>query len=170
MVRRGKKLSGVCHCLQAGSFAGGRTTYAIPNLRGIEFQFGQGAAESIAMHAKFFSCLALVSLVLRQYFEDIPLLKLLHCFCVRDSGAMQLCHDSVKFALQGHLMCTADLLMTSRALCSIMVCFSIVTSLRLLDPIRSTVLELCGSVGNLLLKVMRYNEGYPMSTRKEIGS
>ena len=39
-----------------------------------------------------------------------------------------------------------------------------------LDPIGRIVLELCDAVQKLLLESHRYNEGYRMDSRKEIGS
>ena len=38
------------------------------------------------------------------------------------------------------------------------------------DPAGRVVLDLLCAVQDLLLKIVRYNEGYRMSPRKEIGS
>ena len=47
--------------------AAGRTAGAAAQALGVELQFGDGAAESIAMHSKLACGLALVSLVLLQH-------------------------------------------------------------------------------------------------------
>ena len=89
------------------TFAGHRTTHAAANLRGIEVEFGEGAAKGIPVHAELFRGLALIALVVGKHFEDVALLELLDGVGVRDSRAVHLDNDSVKFALQGHLTCTS---------------------------------------------------------------
>jgi hypothetical protein len=111
------------------------------------------------MHAEFFGGLALVAFVLRKHFEDVTLFELANGFRVRDSGAVHLRDQTVHFALQGY----SSLVIPSRN-------HSVIVPLRKrFDPIGRVVLDLFGAAQNLLLKFVRYNEGYRMSPGKEIG-
>jgi hypothetical protein len=111
------------------------------------------------MHAKFFGGLTLISLMLRQHFEDVASFELANGLRVRDAGTMHLRDQTIYFALQGYS--------------SLVVPFwnhSLIVPLReRFDPIGRVVLELFGAGQNLLLKIVRYNEGYRMSPCKEIG-
>jgi len=84
------------------TLASGWPPHAIADLRGIHVELGEGATERVAMHAKLFSGLALISLMVRKHFEDIALLELTNGLRVRDAGAMHLRDQAVHFALQGY--------------------------------------------------------------------
>ncbi len=173
LFRRDCQLTGVDNALKPwpigpalafagrGSFACYRAAHAIANLRRVEIEFSEGPAERIAMHAEFFCSLALVAFMVSEHLEDVALLELLDGVRVGDSGAVHLDNDSVEFALQGHLTC--------KSIPTFNLWNFIVASLWLLDPAGRIVLELLRPAGDLLLEVVRYNEGYPMRTRKEIG-
>jgi hypothetical protein len=111
------------------------------------------------MHAELLGCLALVALVMREHFEDVTPFELTNGLRVRDAGAVHLRDQTVHFALQGYS--------------SLAVPFwnhSLIVPLRKrFDPIGRVVLELLDAVQNLLLKIVRYNEGYRMNPGKEIG-
>jgi hypothetical protein len=111
------------------------------------------------MHAEFFSRLALVAFVLGQNFKDVALFELTNGLRVRDAGAVHLRNQAVQFALQGFPRCS-----------SFVEPHTLILPLpERFDPIGRCVLELLGAIQNLLLKVVRYNEGYRMRPRKEIG-
>jgi hypothetical protein len=111
------------------------------------------------MHTELFGSPALVSLVLRKHFEDVALFELANGLRVGDAGVMHLRNQTVHFALQGY----SSLVVPSRN-------HSVIVPLSgRLDPIGRVVLELFGASQNLLLKIVRYNEGYRMSPGKEIG-
>jgi len=111
------------------------------------------------MHAEFFGGFALVALVLCQNFKDVALFELTNGLRVRDAGAVHLRDQTVQFALQGYS--------------SLAVPFwnhTLIVPLReRFDPGGRVVLELLRAIQNLLLKVVRYNEGYRMRPVKEIG-
>jgi hypothetical protein len=111
------------------------------------------------MHAELFGGFALVALVLRQHFEDVTLFELTNGLRVGNAGAVHLRDQTVEFALQGYS--------------SLAVPFwnhTLIVPLReLLDPIGRVVLDQLCAIQNLLLEIVRYNEGYRMSPRKEIG-
>jgi hypothetical protein len=94
--------------LNVGALAGGWTAHAVADavanlaadLGGVEVQLGEGAAEGVAVHAEFVGGLALVALVVREHFKDVALLELAHCIGVGNAGAVHLCDETVKFALQ----------------------------------------------------------------------
>ena len=83
------------------ALAAGRPAHAVANLRSIHVELGQSATEGVAMHAKFFSSLALVAFVLRQNFKNVALFELTNGLRVRDAGAVHLRNQAVQFALQG---------------------------------------------------------------------
>jgi hypothetical protein len=135
------------------------TTHTVADLCGIHIELCQGAAKCIAVHAELFRSFALISFVMRQHFEDVALLELTNGLRVRDTGAVHLRDQSVHFALQGYSSLAAPFWN-----------HSLIVPLPLrVDPMRRVVLELFCAVQNLLLKVVRYNEGYRMRPRKEIG-
>jgi hypothetical protein len=158
-VRRSRLLTGAGNILNAWTFAAGWAAHSIADLRGVHVELGQGAAEGVAVHAELFSGLALVALVFRQHFEDVALFKLTNGLRVRDTGTVHLRDQTVEFALQGYS--------------SLAVPFwnhtLIVPLVERVDPVGCVVLDLLSAVQDLLLKVVRYNEGYRMSPRKEIG-
>ena len=111
------------------------------------------------MHAKLFGGFALIPPMMREHFEDVALLELTYSLSVGNAGAMHLRDQTVQFALQ--IESSPAVTFRNRS--------SIVPLPQRLDPIGRGVLALCGATENLLLKVMRYNEGYRMRPRKEIG-
>jgi hypothetical protein len=141
------------------ALASGWSPHAIADLRGIHVELGEGATECVAMHAKLFSGLALISLMVRKHFEDIAFLELTNGLRVRDAGAMHLRDQAVHFALQGYS--SLQFLCRNHTL--------IVPLLERFDPVGRVVLDHLGAVQNLLLQIVRYNEGYRMRPRKEIG-
>ena len=106
-VRRSRRLTGAGDALNAWTLAAGRAAHAVADLRGVHVELGQGAAEGIAVHAKFFGGLALVALVLRQHFEDVALFELTNGLRVGDAGAVHLRDQTVQFALQGFPRCSS---------------------------------------------------------------
>lgn len=105
LIRRGQRLTGVHNALQARPFAGGRPAHADADLCRIQIELRERAAQSVAMHAELFGGPALITLVMRENFEDVAPLELLDGIRVRDPGAVHPRYDSVQFALQGHLTC-----------------------------------------------------------------
>jgi len=87
--------------LNARAFAAGWPAHAVADLSGVHIEFGEGAAEGVAVHAKLFSGLALISLMVREHFENVALLELANGVRVRDASAVHLRNESVQFALQG---------------------------------------------------------------------
>ena len=98
----GHELTGSRDALNAWTLAGGWPTHPIADLRGVHIEFGEGAAEGIAMHTEFFGGLALVALVLGKHFKDVTLLELSNGLRVGNAGAVHLRDETVKFALQGY--------------------------------------------------------------------
>ena len=145
--------------LNARAFAAGWPAHAVADLRSVHVKLSESAAEGIAVHAELIGRFALVTFVVRQYFEDVALLELANGLRVRDAGAVHLHDQAVHFALQGYSSLAAPL--WSHSL--------IVPLPQRFDPIGRVVLELLGAVQNPMLKVVRYNEGYRMCPRKEIG-
>ncbi len=128
-----------------GTLAAGRTAHAIAdsafadvvaNLGGIHLELCEGAAEGVAVHAELICGLALIALVVGKDFEDVTLLELAHGIGVSDTGAVHLCDETVKFALQVCLAYTSKVWDRN----------SIVTLPGQFDPIGPTMLELCNAV------------------------
>ena len=94
-------LTGASNVLNTWALAAGWAAHAVTDLSGIHIEFGEGAAQSVTVHAKLFGSLALISLVVRKHFEDVTLLELANGVRVRNSGAVHLRNESVQFALQG---------------------------------------------------------------------
>jgi hypothetical protein len=145
--------------LNAGTLAGGRSTHAIADLRSVHVELGEGAAEGVAMHTEFFGGFALVALVLGEHFKDVTLLELPNGLRVGNAGAVHLRNQTIEFALQGYS--------------SLAVRYwnhSLILPLRVrLDPIGRVVFDFFGAIQDQVLKIVRYNEGYRMNPRKEIG-
>jgi hypothetical protein len=154
-----RRLSGAGDVLDSRALAAGRPAHAVANLRGVHVELGQSAAEGVAMHAEFFGGFALVALVLCQNFKDVALFELTNGLRVGDAGAVHLRDQAVQFALQGFFLAAVPL--WNHIL--------IVPLPERFDPIGRVVLELLCAIQNLLLKVVRYNEGYRMRPCKEIG-
>jgi hypothetical protein len=142
-----------------GALTSWRPTHSVTNLRGVQIELGERTAKGIPVHAKLFGGFALVSPVVRKHFENVALLELAHSLRIGNTGAMHLRDQTVQFALQSE---------SSPAVTFRNRTFIVPLRLRL-DPIGCTVLELRRATQNLLLKAVRYNEGYRMSPRKEIG-
>jgi hypothetical protein len=141
------------------AFAPGRPTHAVADLRGVHIELGQSAAKCVAVHPEFLGGLTLVSFVVRKHFEDVAFLELTNGLRVGDAGAVHLHDQAVHFALQG--IPRRQFLFWNHVL--------IVPLPERFDPMGRVVLDLLDAVQNLLLQVMRYNEGYRMRPRKEIG-
>ena len=141
------------------SFASWRTAHTVANLHCIKIEFSEGSTERVPVHTKLFGSFALVSSVMREHFENVALFELTYSFRIGDTGAMHLRDQTVQFALQSES--SPAVTFRNRNF--------IVPLRQQVDPIGCIVLELRGATQNLLLKVIRYNEGYRMRSRKEIG-
>ena len=80
-----------------------RTLEPMTNLHGIDIQFGNGAAERVAMHAQFFCCLTLIALVVRKYCKKVTALEFTHRFSIRNTASMHRCHKDFQFAFHKYL-------------------------------------------------------------------
>ena len=58
----------------------------------VELQLGDGAAESIAVHAQLAGGLALVALIFLQHGQDESLLEFANCFGIQNAALVHL-HD-----------------------------------------------------------------------------
>ena len=85
------------------AFANGRPAHAAADLRGVQIELGQGAAEGVAVHAKFFGGLALVAFVMREHLKDVTFLELANRLVIGNPGTMHLSNQNIQFALQGYL-------------------------------------------------------------------
>ena len=158
-IRRSGRLTGAGDALNPRTLAAWGTAHTIPDLGGVHVEFGQGAAKSVSVHTKFFGCFALVAFVLREHFEDVAFFELAKGLRIGDAGTVHLRDQAVHFALQGY----SSLAVPSWN-------HTLIVPLRVrFDPDGRVVLELCDAVQDLLLKIVRYNEGYSMSPGKEIG-
>jgi hypothetical protein len=163
LIRRSRRLTGVGNVLDTRAFTAGRSSHAIADLRCVHVELCEGAAERIAMHTKLFGSFALVAFVMREHLEDVTFLELANGFRVGNTGAVHLCDESVQFALQGCLTYRPIFLGSEFR-------YVLIVNLTMqFDPIGCIVLELLCAVQNEPPQVMRYNEGYRMSPRKEIG-
>ena len=66
----------------------------------VQFQFGDHPAERVAMHSQLGRGLALVTLVMREHFEDIALFELPNGIRIGNARTVHLCDQGVQFALQ----------------------------------------------------------------------
>src|ERR1700740_3494813 len=89
--------------LKYRTLAARRALESIAYLYGINIEFGDYAAECIAVHAKLFGSLTLVSLVVCQYGEQITALEFAHSFSIGDSARMHCCHKGFQFAFHKYL-------------------------------------------------------------------
>src|SRR5690348_15995923 len=80
------------------TFTAAGTLEAAANLRRIDLKLGDGAAERVAVHAKFLGRFALVAPVMRKHFDEVALLEFAHGFVVGDAAVMHLGHKAVQFA------------------------------------------------------------------------
>lgn len=80
--------------LDAGALTGWRSTHAIADsvadLGGIQVEFGEGAAKGVAMHTEFIRGFALVALMMREHFEDVPLFEFANGIHVRNACTVHL--------------------------------------------------------------------------------
>jgi hypothetical protein len=159
LIRRTRWLTGAGNTLNMRPLASRWPAHAITNLRRVHIKLCEGTAQSIPVHTKLFGGFALVSFMVREHFEDIALLELTYGFHVGNAGAMHLRDQTVQFALQSES--SSAVTFRNRTF--------IVPLPERFDPMGRIVLELSCAIQNLLLKVMRYNEGYRMRPRKEIG-
>src|ERR1700721_926766 len=88
---------GLAHRAEYRTFAAGRTLEAGPHFGQIEFKFGHGAAERVAMDAQLFSRLALVSPVCHQDFAQILPFKIAHGIFVTNAVGVHLRYQDVQF-------------------------------------------------------------------------
>src|SRR6516164_9648271 len=82
-----------------GPFAAHRAAPGVAELAHIEFEFGQSAAESVAVHSQLSGCLALVSFVLLQYVYQETLFEFAHGFRVENAAVVHLRHECLKLVL-----------------------------------------------------------------------
>jgi len=94
-------LTGASNVLNTRPLAAGWPAHAVTDLSGVHIEFSESATQGVAVHTKLLGSLALVSLMVREHFEDIALLELANGVCVRNTGAVHLSNESVQFALQG---------------------------------------------------------------------
>jgi hypothetical protein len=100
------RLTSTRNNLQAGTSSAGwanrswRTSHALSNLGRIHAELGECAAERIAVHAKLFSSLALITAVTRKNLEDVLLFKLAHRVGVGNTSGVHLEDEVVEFAFQ----------------------------------------------------------------------
>ena len=85
------------------TLAAGRALESTANLFRIELEFRDGAAERVAVHAQLPSCLALVSPVMRQHFENEAPFKLAHCLVVMNAAGVHLRHKTIQFTFHKNL-------------------------------------------------------------------
>ena len=108
LIRRAGQLTDVRDVasivLSCRTLTGGWTTHAIANsvtnLGSVHVELCEGAAQRVAVHAKFVGCLALITLVVREHFEDIALLEFANGIRVRNACTVHLRDKDDKFALQ----------------------------------------------------------------------
>ncbi len=92
-------LAEVLNFLRDGTLADYGTAHAAANLSGVEVEFGEDAAEGVAVHSELLGGLALVAFVVGEDFEQVAALELTDSFVVGDSGAVHLHYETVEFAL-----------------------------------------------------------------------
>jgi hypothetical protein len=95
-------LTGAGNILDVWAFASRGAAHAVADLGGVHVELSERTAQGVAVHTELVCGLALVSLVVRQYFEDVALLELTYGLRVGDAGAVHLSDQAVHFALQGY--------------------------------------------------------------------
>lgn len=75
-----------------------RTLQSQLNLRGIEFEFIQGTAERVAVHAELSRSFALVALVVAQHFLDKAAAKFPDSLLVSNATGVHLHDKIIQFA------------------------------------------------------------------------
>jgi hypothetical protein len=69
----------------------------------IEFQFRDGTAKRVAVHAQLARRFALVSPVMRQHFENEAPFELTHCFVVMNAAGVHLRHKTIQLTFHENL-------------------------------------------------------------------
>jgi hypothetical protein len=80
------------------TFATAGTLETAADLRRIDMKVGDGAAERIAVHAESLRGFALVSLVVRQNFDEKALFELAHSLFVGDTAGVHLGDKVIQLA------------------------------------------------------------------------
>jgi hypothetical protein len=75
-----------------------RTLEAIADLGGIHVKLGDGAAQSIPVHAEFLGGFALVAAMGGEHFENEPLFELADGFVVSNATGVHLADQAVQLA------------------------------------------------------------------------
>lgn len=70
--------------------ASGRTLDAVAELANINLQFGDGTAQSVAVHSQFAGGPALVALVFLKHGQDKAFLELTHAFGIKNIASVHL--------------------------------------------------------------------------------
>ena len=70
--------------------AAGWALDAVAELADVDLQFGDGAAERVAVHAEFAGGAALVAFVFLQHGQDETLLEFTHAFGIKNIAAVHL--------------------------------------------------------------------------------
>jgi hypothetical protein len=81
------------------TLASGRTTCSAAQGPNVDFQLGDGATQSIAMHSQLARCLTLVSMIFFQHGNDEPLLELAYSLAIEDSAFVHLHHERFQLVL-----------------------------------------------------------------------
>src|SRR5262249_33551101 len=89
-LQRGDLLARRPSCFKNRTFATRRTLEINANLRGIEVEFGHGAAEGIAVHTELFCSFTLVTLVMGKHFHEEALFEFAHGFSIGNSAGVHL--------------------------------------------------------------------------------
>jgi hypothetical protein len=89
--------------LKGRTLAARRTLETIADLFGVEFQFGDGAPQGVAVHAELLRRFALVAPVMRQHFHDETPLELAHGLVVVNTAGMHLRHKTVQLTFHRNL-------------------------------------------------------------------
>src|ERR1051326_6635110 len=88
----------------SGTGGAGGAAPAIAQRGDVEFEFVDGAAQRIAVHAEFARGLALVPVVFLQHGQQEAFLEFADGFGVEDSGFVHLRHESFQLILHGSLL------------------------------------------------------------------
>ena len=89
--------------LEAGAFGphgADRSAHSLADLHGVEAEFGERAAERVAVHVQLFGSFALVAAVVCEHLKDVPLFKLADSIGVGDTLRVHLEDEIVEIAFQ----------------------------------------------------------------------
>jgi hypothetical protein len=81
------------------ALASGRTTCSAAQGANVDFQFGDGATQRVAMHSQLARSLTLISMILFQHGNDEPLLELAYSLAIEDSAFVHLHHERFQLVL-----------------------------------------------------------------------